>query len=337
MKNLKSAFFLFGATLSQLQGDESTTSKTIFMAGQPVSLISDQCCGIGAKGDLLVWQPHQAGLDYIVIDDNKGTISAAGNNNTPNLSWGYGFRIGINGICQKSGIGLDLDWTRFYNTSSNSVTPTPSQQAIPLCLSDLVPADDIDFASSNFSFHLDLIDLKLFQGFYINEYMTISPTIGVSGLILNEKNSIYYEGGDLWSNDNPINITFINHFWGVGLVPELVVRWILPQNFSLFSDMRLALLSGQLHLNSLEQGGRANTIINNFSDSYKTTKLLNNFSLGLSWNRPFYQDKCNIELHVAWEQLFLSNIWQWQSAGYETRPNGDLDIFGVTVGGQLTF
>lgn len=240
--------------------------------------------GVSFMVQPLYWRVLQDGLDYAITAsydltaESDGTTAfyrvnvRNGKSRSIDTEWSWGFRVGMGYNMPYDGWDLNLGYTRFHTSASDSVSTSGNPN--PNSLLVATPANTIqgsgefvsgfwvaklfsdpglmNKASASWKLDIDLIDLLLGREFYVSKALCLKPYVGLLNGWVDQKCDLHFLTYDF--PDNPdqiqrrINVKMKNDFWGIGPKVGLNTTWKLGKGFSIFGNGGFALLDGHFDI-----------------------------------------------------------------------------------------
>lgn len=337
---MKKTLLLFLATTLNLLAEEKAPSKT------------DEWCNGSVTLSALIWQPQEDGLDYVIRNKNGTAFVNNGKVERIDASWDIGFRLGFGYKVPNPEINLNLDWTRFHTSQSDSASaPTYGglYQIWTIPGSGLTAASN---AKAKWRLNLDTIDLKMSSPFSPRSFLELRPFIGICTAWVNQRFNVTLDGGSSTTISNAL-VTYDktrmkNDYWGIGPKVGLETRWLFGCGLSLYGNVDGSILCGWFDLDQSERVKVAglNTELNYLdipNNHYYQPRSVLGFNLGLRWDRSFCQEAYHFTLQTGWENLIFfsqNQLMRFTTSSYpaiNVPTQGDLTLQGVTVKGVLVF
>ena len=312
-------------------------------------------------GELLVWNAHENGLPFAIVNKNSSNNLADSNVRNIHSEWDAGFRVGVGYNTPHDGWDLNLSWLRFntdgekkINAHANRfVFPTRSHPADPI-------ADNASCqkASSHWKMHLNQLDLDLGREFFVSKWLTLRPHFGVRTDWVHQKWDINYRnfqrvlagtlGADPVSS-NKVEVEYKDKWWGIGLEGGLDTQWGLGSGWSLFGNLTAAIVYGFHDLDVEDEDTPAQIRTNSkgqfvdLDSSYRVSHPILDIMMGLRYDHMFSNDQFHLGLQLGWEHhvyfsqnqfpVFVDDL----NLGTVVSNQGDLTLQGWTLGARFDF
>lgn len=318
--------------------------------------------------DFIYWTARMDGLGYArtgldEVDNirlQETPQAVAGSTKFPPRKFDPGFKAGIGLNLGHDGWDVYLEYTWFHsnhtNTTSNTNTALNSTGIVPLWdistvsgPSSQITVDtfaNVQNAKGKFRFRFNNFDLELGRNFYISQYLTLRPNIGLKGCWYKENYNVTYTtfiNPDIASEVDQVRLKFRQHYWGVGVRAGLDTAWYFDKNWSIFGDVALAGLWGRFDVKRrdfadvdvTDPATSINVINTNFD--FHTMKPVLEFQLGLRFDYWFSDDDYHFGLSAAWEEQVWINHNNVFAITDGWGSHGDLGFQGLTLKVRFDF
>ncbi len=349
---------------SMMQHSDETSFRQITPnAGPRVTNGAD----VFITADFIYWTARQDGMQYaytgadtVVSPSLVSTIPSKGNTFYPPRKFDPGFKVGLGLNLGHDGWDVFLEYTWFHTNHNNSATSgsLPSQR--------LIPAYETQYQMSHQHGHFDFellsfdsmtakwrlqfnnFDLELGRNYYISQYLTLRPHIGLKGNWYTQNYNV--AGFGPWYGDTPFGFGYDytdtesvttdmkQKWWGVGIRAGVDASWYFDKNWSIFGEWALSGLWGRFDVT--EQGAFVGSITTEEAqtstvlwsgNSFHSVKGVAEFELGLRFDYWFSDDDYHFGISAGWE------IQYWMNQNQMTIPNGDLGFQGLDVKVRFDF
>ena len=319
--------------------------------------------------DFIWWKAVQEGTVYASTGvgnaySNLNLISVSkGHSRLAAKDWSPGFKVGL-------GLNLSHDawdvyakytWLRPSNSSRlsrvfnfNNAARTTASKAVATNGTIILNSNyddarfpDWDSAQSRWSLHFNAIDLELGRNFFLSQYLTMRPHVGLKGtwqtqdLISRYFNS---NGIPLGSTENlpgPYRIREKVDTWGIGMRGGFDLAWYFVKNWSIYgktawtsvwSKHRLSRRDRVLNATGAANGNSPTQVNNTFNNHY-VVKWVTEVELGLAWETWFSCDDYHLAAKVGWEQQVWMNWASFQNLMAPTPDHWEnLSFHGLIAG-----
>lgn len=166
-----------------------------------------------------------------------------------NWSWGINVFAGYN--FDHDGYDMKLTNSYFDTSASSSANAGFGGVVVPLrALDTIVPTESFISAQeskSSLSITYDLLGLELGRDFYVSQYLSVRPFVGLLSSWMWLENKISYSGGDVL-DVNSVYVEDKSNWWGIGPQFGLNSEFGLGGGFSIFADTKGALTYGRFRV-----------------------------------------------------------------------------------------
>jgi hypothetical protein len=162
--------------------------------------------------------------------------------------------------------------------------------------------------TTDWKLHFNVIDLELGRNYYVSQYLTMRPFIGLKGTWQKQdfKHAV----------DKKTDLHLDQDHWGLGIRAGFNTAWYLTKSFSIYGNLALANMWSEYNKNHENNAG----VKTKAKDSY-SNKHLTELELGLRWETWFYDDNYHFAIQAGWEQ----QVWSgWTH-------NEDLNLHGLSL------
>ena len=212
--------------------------------------------------------------------------------------------------------------------------------------SHLVPTLDFSLPSSvtqadgEWAFRLNNIDFDLGRDFYVSQYISLRPAIGLKSAWQRQEFNVDY----FWTNSAQSALETSLHqtakSFGIGLRTALQAGFQFNKNFSIVANSALNILSTnkKSEATNLEKPttpvGAAGTISQHIEQKATTMQPVAELQMGLQYDVWFLEDAYHLGINVGWlMQSWMHN--NFFSTAVAEGQKGDLSLNGVL--GRLRF
>jgi len=361
----------FSHNLASENAGSNSTQGVITPAVGP---LPNNSVDVVVDAEFLWWFGQITDLSYAL----KGQTIPLGDNLNPNQisqwvpstkqefdwSWDPGCRVGLGVITNYDGWDVYSDWTYFYNSlaDSSSVPVFDNSDLTSLALQPGIEAltsswfinpnnDFLQRISSRLSLQFNQIDLQLGRKYWISHRLSLHPIAGLRGYWA----SMHFDV----KGSRPLRPAatffetasqFKQKSWAVGLLTGLNGSWHFTRNWSLFTDLALALTYGKYWVkreSSQFEVDQNNVVLSNISATtrntiYQTQPFVD-LALGFRWEEVFNQS-IRLMVDAGWEFHFLTDFNHLfrgtePSISRTALPSasGDLTLSGLAIRGRIEF
>ena len=321
--------------------------------------------------DFIWWKATEEGMEYGLSGYNGGrpasgdpavifTAAQKGKNKSVGEDWAPGFKVGLGLNLAHDGWDLYTQYTWLHASDSNSLSRSPEGVA----LAEVLPFEDGpsfsgDKASSKWDMHFNVIDLELGRNFYLSQFLTMRPHIGLKATWQDHdwKTRLTRTDGRTFSisyddaNGNtsnfpasgPVRLNKKYDVWGIGVRGGLNVSWYMSKSWSIYGDVAFTSMWTNYHkqtqylaLDDTSTGTkRTREYLNTDNDNIYTCKYIAELELGLRWQTWFYDDNYHFSVQAGWEQQVWINWSKFAEALDEV--SHDLALQGLNLKFRFDF
>lgn len=306
--------------------------------------------------DFIWWKASEEGLDYAVtgVNSNPGNSSSTaskGSVSSNGEKWAPGFKVGLGLNLGHDGwdIYAQYTWLRACNSKSHKGDYVYVPKYIPLDFSPIIHGTDV---SSKWDLHFNVIDLELGRNFYLSQFLTMRPHIGLKGTWQEHDLKSTTKGGivTIFTTEGSNSITQIadtanlskhTDVWGVGVRGGFNVAWYMSKCWSIYGDLALTTLwtnyyklTNTFKVNNSATGNSSEWINLDNNNDY-TCKYVAEIEIGLRWETWFYDDNYHFAIQAGWEQ----QSWINWSRFVETQGvvSNDFSVQGLNLKFRFDF
>ena len=264
--------------------------------------------------DVLYWHAKAGGTEY-AIAFNSASFPQKGNFKDCDFDWDLGLRFGIGRFLGDRNWDLNLTYTYFY-TSDTESTHEPMESAVP----PLGQIQGVSHAKFNGVIDHNALDLTLGKNYFMSRKVSVHPFIGVKAAWLDQKYK--FQGND---DINALQSAFLVagnvhnkvvskcDFKGLGPKFGTNMDWFLGDGFRLFADLSGALFYSYCDVNFRQKvfvtpagGQQIQAHVRLSGDKHQFTPQVA-FQGGLSWGTDLHMRNRNqyIELGMGYEVQYF--------------------------------
>lgn len=305
--------------------------------------------GISFFGDYLYWAVKEEGLVYglqaTLTDSPYQTIF--GNPSKIDPGFNSGMRIGIDYNLPNHDLDIAFTWTRYHNAAKDSISPKPNKETWVYWVNDSGELTANGKTSADWDLHLNAYDLELGCAFFPKKYLSLRPFIGVRAAWIEQKLEVLYT--DLGfaplttiQFESYIRSRNYNNFQGYGMRVGLDTKWILGKGFSLLGDLAGSLLWSDFSIAQFEKNSFGYPRSKVREQAEMLTSVAEMFG-GVQWETSLHDDAVDLNFYAGWEmqiwfnQNQFNNFPERHNTGYAVKQEGDLTLFGLTLGASVGF
>jgi hypothetical protein len=258
-----------------------------------------------------------AKIDTLYSSPDKGRLATVGE------KWAPGFKVGL-------GLNMGHDGWDLYTQYTWLRASDSSSQSGPSYVPEIFPASDPlihgNKNTSKWDLHFNVIDLELGRNFYLSQFLTMRPHVGLKGTWQNHDwkskyfcNNILipYEDAQGQERSQAFTGPYRNEkryeVWGIGVRSGLNVAWYMSKSWSIYGDLAFSTLwtnyyksTQKLDLDDTTTS-KSRGFINVENDNTYTCKYIGELELGLRWETWFYDDNYHFAIQAGWEQQTWMN------------------------------
>jgi hypothetical protein len=267
-------------------------------------------------GSFIYWR---ASADYLAsgfLDnsfspdpDDFANISMNGSVLEPDFEYKPGFKLGLGYKIHRDRWDLFAEYTQLYQTTSTHEQVKPGGQHIHaiwlVFIAPVLLQDEFQSVSSKWKTNFDILDVEVARNFFCGRYLAFRSSLGLRTLWLDQKYNLVYK-----TLGNAIPVFAFNHSssWGIGPRFAIDTAWNLTGGFKVIGDIAVSLLhvEDQVRVKQtipflLTQPGITTDVIYKNRESIGLVKPILDVSLGLSWGRPLFKQKCAFDISVTYD------------------------------------
>lgn len=244
---------------------------------QPTSMTC--CCpGWFADIDYLNWKPRQAGLGIAVLDPVGAGVPSGGQ---PIQSLDFGRNSGLRvGIGRRTIADWDVGLKYTYFESDDSLAFAPGNgQVLAMLSSPATGLTNADSVSAAANLRLNIVDLEVGRWFRLAECATARASVGLRYASLDEELRVRYDGAAF--TDAVVEAPADFRGFGGRIGGE--IHWNLTTRFSIFGQLGVALLAGEIQSSRREEN--AGTVVIDVTDEVDQVVPVVDMSVGAEWQR----------------------------------------------------
>lgn len=348
----------------------SSNASNVSYSLHPMSRSDSVAKGWTVDGTFLVWNAKIDGYQFAETVSLKGLIpntlptqidASINCSGLPFDEWDPGFQIGLGYIFSaREQWHTRLSWTSFSTDSRKTLhlsNPQLSEYIVPLWINFLT-GPQADRASARWNLDYDTLDLELSRQFFVGEWLSINPKLGVRGAWINQDYHVKYHA--LFNTGASVfpEATFFNAaqcFNGVGLKLGSDLQFYICKHLSVVGNLFTSLLWGSYHLKEKAGGfvfvGSSTNISETIKIKTSRDMIRANIEgqVGLKWQQYFHHD----QFRFGFATLYSFSYWFRQNnminqlasfapnlqqpAVSEVVRSGDLQLQGVNFQLELDF
>lgn len=282
--------------------------------------------------DFIWWKTTQEGTHYAftgiktsATGGNAFTPANKGKSKEVGNDWSPGFKVGLGLNMNHDGWDIYAQYTWLRPSNSNSISNDQGviSQTFGISGSDGGPFVFGQSASARWDNDFNVIDLELGRNFYLSQFLTMRPFIGLKGTWQDQDyklrfNSNEFELEDPSGGQNPqVSGPYRSnqHYdvWGIGVRGGFNIAWYMSKNWSIYGDLAFtALWSDYYNQRRIDKLDDSNTntstaTVHLDNDDHYAVKYVSELELGLRWEMWFYDDSYHFSIQAGWEEQVWVN------------------------------
>ncbi len=325
------------------------------------------------SAEALYWKVSESGLTYAIksgFDASSNFVKLQGaRSKHPEFQWHWGFRVGAGYSTCYDLWDINASWTRLHFTTHRTTTLGPPRDAFVAGLPSIFPEwipniflfagpRSCNSAEARWQVHLDSFDLQVARQFYVTNYLTLKPHLGMRFAWIRQRYDLDFVELIIPMISNEAQRTFDidmkNNFWGIGIVAGLDTGWELGSGFSIYGNAAISILDGHFadstdYTATSLDGLGATLILGDFDDDsdQNMAVAIADLAIGLRWDTMFSCDRFHFAIWAGYEQhvFFEQNqFMNFQASLPFTGPlplsetnGGNLNMTGVVMGVDFGF
>ncbi len=298
----------------------------------------EPCCwNIFLNADYLFWQARSDQLAYAFTRTILPSTLPESKIQRVDPDFSSGVRLGLGTLLPCFDCWyLSAEWTYYHSKSTD--TANKIGNTIPLYI-DPQGGPSADLAEAEYRLELNIADLSIEKTFCPLRRLTLSPSIGVRGIWLDQDLDANFTGGNLGAgifSKNSINLK------GGGLRTGLSTKWDICYGFSLLAWSNFDVLWTYLDVSQRSIANSDGTTRDATKDALYTVIPVFEWFLGARWERKVCCT--NVSARVGWEEQYFLNAVQFNMLTENTtapspiaHQTGGLGLGGLTAGLSIGF
>lgn len=289
--------------------------------------------GLNFSENSVIPKPYEAATpEEVFAPIPEGSFASVGED------WAPGFKVGIGLNTGHDGWDIYTQYT--WLQPSDKKTQKGSNLKVPnypidYQIDPTTATTGIDENKATWDLRFHAIDLELGRNFYLSQFFTMRPHIGLKGTWQDHdwKITSKIPGGVLVTIENPTGTEALTgpsqiekHYnvWGIGVRGGLNIACYISKCWSIYGDLSLSNLwtnyYKQTSLLKIDDSGstegpRARAIQNGGSGHTYTCRYVAELDIGLRWETWFYDDNYHFAIQAGWEQQNWINWSQFERLG----------------------
>ena len=306
------------------------------------------------------WKATQDGLNYAssgiggsATAGSPFASTGSGTNKSVGEDWAPGFKVGLGLNLGHDGWDIFAQYTWLHSCHSNSISTTQTDGLLAGFAANSGQGAVgsplyADRATGKWDLHFNVIDLELGRNFYVSQFLTMRPFIGLKGTWQDQDARFNYESGTFQiagvptAAKGPYRIHGQSDTWGIGVRGGLNLAYYMAKSWSLFGNFAWTAMWADYdtlkRTDSLDDTatGNSSTRVNINNDSLYNVKYVAEMELGLRWEMWFYDDNYHFAIQAGWEQQVWINWGMFPVIGQE-QNNHDLSLHGLNLKFRFDF
>lgn len=285
----------------------------------------------------------------------KGRVKDVGSD------WAPGFKVGLGLNLAHDGWDLYTQYTWLNSSNSNSTSAADGNGLVSSFAgigqqgggagATLIRAAS---ASGKWSNHFNVIDLELGRNFYLSQFLTMRPHVGLKGTWQDtdyrfnftarsdEQFQIDVQDANNITTLGPYRMHGHTDVWGIGVRGGLDVSWYMTKSWSIYGKFAWTTMWANYYELSRKdtldfQDQNASKVVVNIDNSNQySVKYVGEMELGLRWQTWFYDDNYHFSVQAGWEQQVWLN-WARFTVFEEQQVESDLAFHGLNLKFRFDF
>lgn len=314
-------------------------------------------------GDMLYWKACDSSNEWALRIDYSDPTNLIEKKYAFDFDWDFGFRLGVNYEVPWNELHLDVNWTRFYTSSTNTHEDLSILENITSfqnfavkyylnLLSTTVNNTGNPYAvSGTYKVEWDQIDLSVAKKLSFSKQFSLTPYGGVRFLInrysLNMTRYFDYYGA-VEVSQPPVNTSTMdlsNTFTAIGLMGGFLGNLEVGKGFGVFLAAGGFVGSAANKSKNIQYAYTGSTepsysrIITQPRDIELKTMI--DIASGVEWEKSFLKNHLVLNLMAAYEFHVLFNtpgfIYDVNTSYQTTNPTTNFQLEGLTIRAGLQF
>ena len=265
----------------------------------------------------------------------------------PNWSWDPGFKIGIGYNLPHDSWEIFGEYSWLHSYASDSVKGT---FFTPIWNIANLSNQNIHGANSSWGVDFNSLDLSLARTYKITPCLSLCPTVGLKGSLINQRYNVHYNIVDLPALESKIKMKNNQKFQGLGLRAGFRSTWSFNKYWGLYGSSYVSALCSKFNLYRKDQrndlsnsGGKTNPQINtdvaivHLSNQFNNLTAILELGIGIEGKWMLNNERCYFSLKGGWEEQVWFNFNQLISQENDPKNSGHLTLEGLVVKARLSF
>lgn len=300
--------------------------------------------------DFIYWKAVQDGLDYAitgVIGNGAAAsglvtvppgITGKGSVSNPGFSFEPGFKVGLGLNLGHDGWDINAEYTWYHSNQSNSTSGVGITNGVPAISTSLVALGDVK-RSGSWDLHFNVIDLELARSFYVSQFLTLRPHVGLKSTWQDQDYKITIDPSNGFQTQsaqapiaNPYYSSQCHDTWGIGTRVGIDTSWYFVKNWSVYGNVAWTAMWTDYDVDRKDtlrlDDSNTITYVNTNNSSYGV-RFIGEFELGLRWEIWFYDDNYHFAIQAGWEEQIWINYGNFIRLYNDV--SGDLNMHGLNL------
>lgn len=297
------------------------------------------------QGEALYMQAREDDLNYSILINSTND----GHTKKVTYDWSWGFRLGTGWNFQHDGWDLLFDWTSFHTENTNrKMTDFTTNVNLVVWGDSQASVGIAQLAQGVAKLRMNFFDLELGREFFVSKWLALRPFIGGRGAWVHRNFRVMYQtlGPEIPLDKDVVHL--MNRFNGGGARIGLDTKWMMGMGWSFVADAAFSLLYGSQHLHHHQVVREINQTlvdVDHVDNTWTALRSMMDLSLGVRWDKLFYNNRYRIALQAGWEQHVLFGFdkdmnfihLRRLASGKYFNYNGDLSLSGVAFQARFDF
>lgn len=312
--------------------------------------------------DFIWWKAVQEGTDYAttgveaLVLPNPPANQSRGKERSVGNDWAPGFKVGLGLNMGHDGwdIFAQYTWLRPSNSNSLSTSDFPNRTVSPTTFIPTIAFlfAEFDRISAHWDLDFNVIDVELGRNFYLSQFLTMRPFIGLKGtwqdqhmrIRMNAPNGILVQLFNV-TVEGPYKIHERMDNWGIGVRGGFNLGWYMSKEWSIYGDFAWTAM-----WTDYDDITRKDTLVdpaevtgfpyinpyNVRTDKHYAVKTILELEIGLRWEIWFYDDNYHFAVQAGWEEQVWKN-WATNFDYFAGEAWNNLSFHGLNLKFRFDF
>jgi hypothetical protein len=332
--------------------DDQLSSPPNKMITPPAGFASLEGVGFSLFADFIYFEARVNNFDYALSGSSTYNdtlaLSSQGKTYFPSFNYMPGFKVGMDVALGHDNWDLMLDYMWLNGDGDKSETfATYEKSTLEETRGfffEKDPTSRMTEADGNFGYLLNFFNLSLGRDFFISNYLTLRPFMGLSGGFDRTDTLVHYTFSD---DDTEATGDFIaqyykQRFWGVGFNAGLNTAWCFNDSWSIFGDLKFMNLWSNYTSTFKERNYpivdslveyTSETVPANIKGSQYGIQNVIDLQMGIRFKMRFNDDQMGFQCQLGWEQqLWINHVQSPVANG-----TSNLSIQGLDLRARFDF